>query len=189
MTVAPRETASWVAIIPTEPAAPTSTVAPTAVPEPTAPPTDVPPTDTPVPAPTATSASLPTVGQRVEEASVALTVNSVDRADALSTFQKADDGTEYVIVDVLIENPWTDEEPYSPFYFKVKDDTGVESTTELFTGQGALHSGKLTPGDKVKGKVAFKVAKGASGLVMTYEPLVLFGGYKPIRIALDQATP
>lgn len=162
--------------MPTETPMPVPTSEPTAIPEPTA---------VPTPEPTATAAGLPGVGERVETTGVAMTVNSVERKDALSSFQEAEAGNEYLIVDVLVENTADVEEPYNPFYFKVKDGNGVESSIEMNTGQGSFKSGKLPPGDKVKGTVAFKVTKGASGLVITYEPLVIFGGYKPIRIRLD----
>jgi hypothetical protein len=131
-------------------------------------------------------AALPKVGERAEVASVVLTVNSVERKDELNKYQKAEAGSEFVIVDVLIENTWTEEEPYNPYYFSVKDGTGVESSVEMNMERGALQSGDLIPGDKVKGTVVFKVAKGATGLVMTYEPLVLAGGYRPLRIDLGE---
>jgi hypothetical protein len=70
----------------------------------------------------------------------------------------------------------------------VKDSDGYEYNTTLFTREPSLKSGDLPKGDKVKGFVAFEVRSTSKGMVLSYEPLVLFGGYEPIRIALDRAA-
>jgi hypothetical protein len=70
-------------------------------------------------------------------------------------------------------------------YFKVKDADGYEYNATLNSGDNALKSGDLAQGDKVRGIVAFEVPTGAAGLILSYEPLVIAGGYDPIRIALD----
>jgi len=49
-----------------------------------------------------------------------------------------------------------------------------------------LKAGTLRKGDKARGNVAFEVGTNAKGFTVRYEPLVLFGGYQPIRIGLGQ---
>lgn len=50
----------------------------------------------------------------------------------------------------------------------------------------SFKSGNLPKGDKVRGNVAFEVAPDAKGFVLTYQPLVILGGFQPIRIDLGQ---
>lgn len=123
--------------------------------------------------------------QRVEAPGFALTVTGVERQPALSQFQTADPGTEYVIADVLIENTGTVSQSYNPMYFVVKDASGLESGPELYVEQGSLKSGDLPPGERVKGAVAFKVTKGAAGVVLSYLPIEHAGEFAPLRVRLD----
>ena len=155
----------------TKPAAPpVATVAPAA---PTAP-----------PKPTAAPA-IAKVGERAESAGLALTVSKVERKKDLDVISKAKAGNVFVVTDVLIESTAKDKAPYNPLYFKVKSADGYEYNAAITGLSNQLKSGDLATGDKVRGIVAFEVPEGAKGLVVSYEPLVIFGGYKPIKVALD----
>ena len=123
-------------------------------------------------------------GERVEAGGIALTVVGVERLPSLNEFMKAGTGKTYLVVDVVIEATTRDKAPYNPFYFKVKDSEGFEATAGL-GGNDSLKSGELAKGEKVRGKVTFEIAEGARGLVLSYQPLVLLGGYEPIRVALE----
>lgn len=125
------------------------------------------------------------VGQRVESGGIAVTVVGVQRAEALGQFLRAKPGRTYVIADVLIESVSRDNAPYNPLYFKVKDSEGQEYNGSLIGDDKSLKSGELPRGDKARGTVAFDVPTTATGLVASYQPVVLFGGYQTIRIALD----
>ena len=129
--------------------------------------------------------SLARHGQRVERNGIAITVENVAKQKSLSRFQTADPNNTYLVVDVLLETVDRNETPYNPLYFKVKDGDGIEYNSALGMGKGALSSGKLYKGDKVRGTVAFEVREKARQFVLTYEPLVLLGGYEPIRILLE----
>lgn len=130
------------------------------------------------------SATLPTIGERAEAAGVALTIKRVERMAALNEDQVAGAGREYAVADVLIENTSSQNKPYSPFDFTVKDTSGVESQGVVTINDGSLFEGTLTPGDTVRGTVAFKVAKGAT-LRLTYAP-VAGGRGLGLRIDLGQ---
>lgn len=155
----------------------------------TALPPTVAPTDTPAPEATATvppePTAPPTVGSRVEAGDQALTVVGVSRAAKLGQFFTAEAGKEYVIVDVLID-AMGDKAAYNLLYFKVKDADGREYTPAIGADDG-LNSGELPKGDKVRGNVAFQVPAGATGLVLSYKPLIMFDGRDAIRIALPDA--
>ncbi len=160
------------AIIETDTPAPTDTPVPTDTPI---------PTDTPVPTPTS---SLGSVGERREAGGIALTVMEVSRMGSINDFTQAAAGNEFVVLDVLLETTDRDEAPYNPFYFKLKDADGFEYASSFVAPDPSLKSGNLARGDKVRGNVAFEVKEGASGLVVSYEPVVILGGYEPIRVAL-----
>lgn len=148
--------------------------------KPTSPPAK--PTDAPKPTAAPTIAK---VGERAESAGLALTVSKVERKKDLDVISKAKAGNVFVVADVLIENTAKDKAPYNTLYFKVKSGDGYEYNAAITALPNQLKSGDLTTGDKVRGIVAFEVPEGAKGLVVSYEPLVILGGYKPIRVALD----
>jgi hypothetical protein len=185
-TAAPAATNTAPIVEPTDTvAAPTDTaVPPTAT---AVPPTDTPapPTDTPVP-PTPAPPATAKVGERAEASGVALTVLTVTRATEMGQFSKAKEGNEFVIADVVVENASGDDpQPYNPFYFKAKDDSGFEYDPSLSAAEPSLKSGQLIKGEIARGNIAMEVKKGATGLVLTYEPVVILGGFSPIKVSLD----
>jgi hypothetical protein len=125
------------------------------------------------------------VGQRVESAGIALTVNEVRRAEALGAIQKAQAGRTFVVADVTLENATRDRAPYNPAYFKIRDASGYEYAAQLAGPDAYLKSGELPAGDRVRGTVAFEVPADARGLVASYQPVVILGGYQVLRVALD----
>ena len=126
------------------------------------------------------------VGQRIESAGIALTVNGARRAAEAGPIAKAKPGRTYMIADVSLENANRERAPYNPLYFKVRDADGFEYTSNLMAGgDQSLKSGELATGERVRGTVAFDVPEGARGLVMTYQPQVLFGGYQTLRVELE----
>ncbi len=154
--------------------APTNTPGPTNTPA---------PTDTPLPPPTQNAG---VVGERRETGGIALTVLSVSKANNISIWSP-DAGNIFLIIEVLIENVSRDEEtPYNPLYFSIKDSEGFEYSTAIAAPDPSLQSGNLPKGDKVRGFVAFEVRSTANGFIVTYKPIVILGGYEPIRISLGQ---
>ncbi len=125
------------------------------------------------------------VGERVESAGTALTVNGVKRADRLSDLFTPKPGNVYVMVDVTIENVSREKAPYNPLYFKVKDEAGYEYDTTFAAPVNSLKSGELAAGEKVRGVAAFEVPSSSKGLLLSYQPLVILGGYEVITIALE----
>ena len=148
------------------------------------------PTETKAPVATATpklpaASTIGKVGQRVESAGIALTVIKASKLDQFDNIWKPKEGNVYVVVDVTIENVCRTEAPYNPMYFRIKDMDGFEYSKSFAAPDPTLKSGNLAKGDKARGNVAFEVTKTATGLVLWYEPIVFFGGYQPIRIALE----
>lgn len=158
----------------------------------TAPPADAqaPPeqvsTDTPAPVATPAPAAMAGVGDRVDDGKIALTVLDARRESQVSEFVTAADGYVYLVIEALIENVGDDEAPYNPLYFSAKDGDGFEYSPSAFGASPALQSGTLPQGDRARGFVTFEVREGATGLVVTYEPLVLLGGFEPLRVAVEE---
>lgn len=144
------------------------------------------PLPTEEPAPTeAPALTVGAIGDRVVSGGIAMTINSAERVAQIGDFQKADDGNEFVLIDVTLENVDRDEAPYNPLYFKVKDADGYEYSAGITMTDNSLKSGDLAKGEKSRGTVSVEVPTGATGLVVSYEPIVIFGGYEVIRVALD----
>ena len=115
---------------------------------------------------------------------MALTVVQAKKANLINDMLDAQAGNIFVIAEVLIENTERTELPYNPLYFGIKDADGFQYQASFAAPEPSLQSGTLAQGDKVRGWIAFEVKDGAKGLTLSYEPLVLLGGYKPIRIYL-----
>jgi hypothetical protein len=135
----------------------------------------------------AVPSSLPVakVGQRIESAGIALTVNSAEQKENAGQFLQAKPGRVYLVTDVTLENATRDTAPYNPLYFKVKDSDGFEYNGSLIGDDRSLKAGELATGEKARGTVAFDVPANAKELVLSYQPMVLFGGYQVLRVALD----
>lgn len=135
-------------------------------------------------APTEAPVAVAKIGDRVELNGTGFTVVKIDRKAAISDFQKAKDGNEFIIAEVIIENTDKDKAPYNPLYFKVKDADGFEYNAGFTAGEQSLKSGDLAKGEKARGNVAFEVKKDAKGLILEYKPLV-FGQSESIKVSLD----
>jgi hypothetical protein len=143
------------------------------------------PTPKPVAKAEEKSVGAASIGQRVESGGIALTVMGIQKTDSLSQIMKAKPGRTFLVADVLIESVTRDNAAYNPVFFKVKDSEGQEYNGSLFGDDKSLKAGELPKGDKVRGSVAFDTPSGATGLVLSYQPLVILGGYQTIRIALE----
>jgi hypothetical protein len=156
------------------------------------------PTNTPqstrTPRATRTQRPIPTenigaIGEPREAGGITLTVLNVTQMDRISSWS-SDSGYTFLVIDVEIANTSrTDETPYNPLYFSVKDVDNFEYSTTFVAPDPRLRSGTLPLGEKARGNIAFEVRSASKGFVVTYKPLVLLGGYEPIRISLDTYKP
>ena len=129
------------------------------------------------------------IGEAKEAAGVVLTILNVTKMDKVGFFDPQP-GYTFLIVEVLIENlSRSDETPYNPLYFSLKDSDNFEYSTAFVSPDPSLKSGSLPLGEKVRGNVAFEVRASAEGLILTYEPLVILADYEPIRISLEKYKP
>lgn len=143
-----------------------------------------------VPTVTPTTLPLPTVGEVVEAGGVSLVVNSLTAA-ATSDILAPAEGNFYLILDATITNVSRDDgAAYSPLYFSVKDSDGFEYEYAFVYFEPAIHAGNMPLSDKVRGNVAFEIPLTTKDLTLTYDPIVIGGGYEQIRVKLgDPPTP
>jgi hypothetical protein len=126
------------------------------------------------------------IGERVERGGVALTVVKTSRQSTIGQSQAADEYSNYLIVEVIIETTDRDTAYYCPLYFTVKDRRSALYNDPISKADDAFQSGYLARGEKVRGTVAFEVGKDAQGFVLRYKSSIfLTEGYEPIRVALD----
>ena len=161
----------------------TSTPKPTNSPESTETPKS---TNTPQPSLTP---DVGAIGEAREAAGVVLTVLNVTKMDNIGFFDPQS-GNTFLIVEVVIENSSrSDETPYNPLYFSLKDSDNFEYSISFVSPDPSLKSGTLPLREKVRGNVAFEVRSSAKGFILTYKPLVLAAGFEPIRISLEKYKP
>jgi hypothetical protein len=141
-------------------------------------------------APTATAPTRQTIGKvgdRVESSGIALIVVKVQKL-AKAGLATAKEGNVILDIEVVIENQGKEDVPYNPLYFKVKDSDKYEYDMAFGSLEPSLKSGDLKTGDMARGHVAFEIPVKAIGLIVSYEPMVLFGGYKAIQVNLDRKS-
>ena len=144
-------------------------------PEPTPEPTSA-PTETPAP-------TLAAIGETVSGGGVALTVNGVSTV-AEDLFGAPPPGMAYLVIDVTIENLSRDDgAAYSPYYFTVQDSDGFEYDFATYIDP-PIRAATLPLGERVRGNVTFALPAAASDLVLSFEPVVIAGGYERLRVAL-----
>jgi len=120
--------------------------------------------------PTAATAQIANVGDRIEQGGVAFTVTKAERNDKPSQFAVAKEGNTFIVAEVLIENVSSaDKIMYNPFFAKLKDADGFEYQI-AFGADQALSNGELAKGEKARGNLLFEVKKTAKGLVLSYQP-------------------
>lgn len=134
----------------------------------------------------AVQSTIGRVGESFEAGGVGINVIQVGKTYSINRFLNAEPGKLYLVAYVEITSPGRDKTVYNPLYFKVKDANGIEYNPSLLSPNPSLKSGELPKNQRVRGNVAFEIGENVQGLVLSYKPLVLFGGYEEIRIDLGQ---
>ena len=97
------------------------------------------------------------------------------------------DGNQYVAFDVTISNVGDDDFPYNSFFFTLKDSESFEYERGFVIGGPGqeLNSGRLDPGDKIRGWMIFEVPIEVEGLKAIYTPLIAFRDDIKITVILQ----
>jgi hypothetical protein len=132
---------------------------------------------TQTPTPEVKTVKVAEVGETLGNDHLKITLNSVGFMETIPNdneflVQKAKDGNTFAVVDVTIENVDKDATSISSLLqFKTKDADGYnyEMATMATISLDQQVDGKLQPGEKVRGKVAFEVPKTANGLQLVFD--------------------
>ncbi|OJU12981.1 MAG: hypothetical protein BGN88_04875 [Clostridiales bacterium 43-6] len=118
----------------------------------------------------AAAAKVFNVGEEAKTGDTQITVTKVERS-AGTEWDKPEEGNEYVIVRLKIENVGKETIDYNPLYFKLKNSEGqllTYSITFEVEKDKTLDSGDLAAGGKKEGSVVFKAKKGDANLELQY---------------------
>lgn len=102
----------------------------------------------------------------VEGDRLALVVYGVERTTEIGQFVNADDGNEFVVLDVAAKNKDAEEFISFSSFFQVtlRDSESYEYDQSITGIDNALDSGELAPGEVTRGYMVFEVPQSASGL-------------------------
>lgn len=137
------------------------------------------------------SASSPTVqqtqkhfaiGDSIKMGDLVLTVNSA-RQSSGGEFDQPQSGHVYEIINATLENTGQESEVISSLsMFSLKDSEGYKYNSTFVSNAKGQLDGELTPGDKMRGELAFEIPKTAKGLQLLFEPNVLGFGQAVIDL-------
>jgi hypothetical protein len=147
--------------------------APTATLTPVVPPTDT-ATPTTTPAPLGSAGRPVGMGERLTAEGIGLTVLSTQKIAEVSK-RKAAEGNTFLDVEALIEAAGEQEVDYTPLYFRLVDAQDNAYQPSSSGAQPAIQSGRLRPGEWVRGHVTFEIPAGAGGLRLRYSPEIAAG--------------
>lgn len=124
------------------------------------------------------------VGEAVQLGKNVLTVTKVEKSNG-TEFDTPQQGKEYVIVTVQIQNAGDQNISYNPFDFKMANSQGQIQDMGFTTVDTDTHlqSGELAPGGSVSGTIAFEEPVGDTGLQLQYTPS--FWSDKTIKVNLQ----
>lgn len=111
------------------------------------------------------------VGDKVQLGDNVLTVTNVEKSGG-NEFDKPQEGKQYVIVTVKIDNAGSKNISYNPFDFKMANSQGqiVDQAFTIINNDTALQSGELAPNGSVTGTIAFEQPANDPGLQLQYSP-------------------
>lgn len=126
------------------------------------------------------------VGDKIDFEGRILTVNSIQRSyiEDSQYAMEPEEGKEFVLVNVSIENNSDSPISFNVFDFKIENSSGVRTST-AYVGKvpNELNSGELAVGGKVDGNMPFEVTEGETGLKLIFNPS--FWSDREVEVKLD----
>lgn len=99
-------------------------------------------------------------------------INSVQRNyTPASSYMAAEDGKEYVVLNVTVKNVGDESEYVSDYDFTVSD-KGLAVSSAYLTLDNEFDSGDLSPNGTITGNIGYEVTKGASDLKLQHKKTV-----------------
>ncbi|MBX0285862.1 DUF4352 domain-containing protein [Haloarcula salinisoli] len=128
------------------------------------------------------------LGDVIEGDRLALVAYSAERTTTVGEYSEADDGNEFVVVDMAAKNKADSEYiNFSSFLqLTVRDSESYEYDQSFILSDAELDSGELAPGEVTRGIVAFEVPREASGLTLTVDLDDSLFSYDSATVDLDR---
>jgi hypothetical protein len=125
------------------------------------------------------------VGEAIDAGNLRLTVHALIDVPGTTIFYP-DSGAKFVAVDLTLQNIGNAPQNVSSLLqMSLKDASGQRYDLHLGAQAAAGASppdGELSPGESLRGQVAYQVPEGAQGLVFTFDPNLV--GYGKVQVAL-----
>lgn len=131
------------------------------------------------------------VGSLVEGDNLHLVVEDVEFTDRLGEFQEADEGNQYVVVQLALKNVTEEFVHVSQLLqASIRDDEDYSyNMTVAATDQPTFNDGQFAPGEVERGTIVFEVPEDASGLTLQFDlDASIFGGIDRAEIDLEDET-
>ena len=101
-------------------------------------------------------------------------------------YYQADDGKEYIVVNIMVKNSGQESEYVSPFTFSMNND-GVATANAFVTVDPTLDASDLAPGASTSGNVVYEIDQGAANLKLQYETTVYGPDYQAHKLTYTLA--
>ncbi|AQL42016.1 hypothetical protein BV210_04465 [Halorientalis sp. IM1011] len=126
------------------------------------------------------------LGEVIEGDQLALVAYSVERRRQVGQFTRADEGNEFVVVEMAAKNRTSEEFMNFSSFLQVSlhDDEDYEYDQTITGSGGSLDSGELAPGEVTRGTLVFEVPEGTSGLALHVDLDQSIIGYDGVEIDL-----
>lgn len=115
-----------------------------------------------------------TQNETVTFKNVNYSITKVERTNGKEFFE-ANDGKEYILISIKIENKSSEKISYNSLDWKLTDSKGDEQTYALWgtDNNTTLGSGDLNPKGTKEGSIAFEIKKGDNNLILKFYETIL----------------
>lgn len=129
------------------------------------------------------------VGERISGEQIHLVVEGVERGVNLGEFSEAGSGSEFLVVDLALQNV-TDEfvTVSNLLQMRVRDDENYQYDQTFVggTSTNTFNDGQFAPGEVERGSVIFEIPEDASGLALVFDfDVSIFGDIERATVDLE----
>ncbi len=113
------------------------------------------------------------VGDQIKLGDRLVTIGAVTRNYVSSNeYMKPQEGKEWIVVPVVIENKGSQAVAFSSSDFKIQDSKGGRTyPTFIMDLQNEMKFGEIAPGGKIEGNIPFEVTAGEVPLKLVFKPM------------------
>lgn len=123
------------------------------------------------------------IGEKAKIDNCELYVNSITKAQESESY-KGRTEKEYLIIDITLKNLGEKNIDYTPFYFKLENETGEIKDVILndINKHNGIKNGTLSPGHELNGTLVFEDSLRKENLFLVYKPDMLSHRFIKIKL-------